>query len=136
MKDQDVNVRRFSAIALGKIGLEAKDVALALTSALKDQDINVRSYAAKALGQQVAGPVAKQAILVLIQSLKGTPISSVGQSQTWHSICTFQGLTCLSSPLVLSHPLLLSFKPTGGISCTSMFSPMLSHHSGFFFNKF
>ena len=36
---------------------------------MKDQDVNVRSCAAKALGQ-VAGPAAKQAMLVLIQSLK------------------------------------------------------------------
>jgi len=47
LQDEDSNVRRHAAEALGKLGNQR---AIApLIACLKDQDVNVRSFAAKAL---------------------------------------------------------------------------------------
>src|SRR5262249_28594706 len=51
LKDQDEDVRRESAWALGNIGPEARDAVSGLIEILKDQDEDVRYSAAWALGR-------------------------------------------------------------------------------------
>ena len=63
--DENRNVRRAVAIALGRIGLVAVP---ALIEALKDADTAIRLHAAFALGQM--GPRAEAAVPALIDALK------------------------------------------------------------------
>jgi len=65
LKDEDRNVRRGTATALGKIGEKAVP---ALIEALKDEDENVRWGAAQALGY--IGAKAEKAVPALIEALK------------------------------------------------------------------
>ena len=59
LKDEDADVRRSAATALGKIGAEAKEAIPSLTDALKDEDADVRNNAAEALSK--IGAKAKEA---------------------------------------------------------------------------
>ena len=68
LRDGDEGVRTWTAIALGRIGSEAKDAVPTLIATLKDENVRVRGYAAEALGQ--IGPAAKDAIPALIEALK------------------------------------------------------------------
>jgi HEAT repeat protein len=74
LKDQDSTVRRWSVIALGEIGPEAKSAIAGLTNTLQDLNSPVRQAAAAALGR--IGPKAKSAVPMLIVALKD-PDSSV-----------------------------------------------------------
>src|SRR5205807_6150971 len=51
LKDKDADVRKNTAVALGRIGKEAKDAVPALSAALKDSETDVRGAAALALGR-------------------------------------------------------------------------------------
>lgn len=69
LKDEDEQVRRDAATALGDIGPAAKDAVPALIVALKkDADEDVRRNVATALGE--IGPMAKGAVPALIIALK------------------------------------------------------------------
>jgi HEAT repeat protein len=86
LKDENKDVRRRAAEALGKIGQGAEEAAPALIqSALKDKDKDVRKNAAYALG--LTGPKAEKAILrsvvtALIQALKDKN-EDVRRGATW-----------------------------------------------------
>jgi HEAT repeat protein len=60
LKQRDPTARSRAAIALGKMGPEAKEAVPALTAALKDRDVSVKAAAAHALGK--IGPDAKGAL--------------------------------------------------------------------------
>lgn len=62
--DENADVRRFAAQALGKIGICAKDTLDALINALKDKDSYVCASAANALGNM--GAEAEDAIIPLV----------------------------------------------------------------------
>jgi len=63
LKDGNVLVRRYAALALGRMGKKAKAAGPALTEALKDKEAVVRRNAAAALG--LIGPEAKEAVPAL-----------------------------------------------------------------------
>jgi len=60
LKRRDPADRSRAAIALGKMGTEAREAVPALTAALKDRDVSVKAAAAHALG--MIGPDAKGAL--------------------------------------------------------------------------
>jgi HEAT repeat protein len=60
LKMRDPAARSRAAIALGKMGPEAKEAVPALAAALKDRDVSVKAAAAHALGK--IGPDAKGAL--------------------------------------------------------------------------
>jgi HEAT repeat protein len=64
LRNQDKEIRRNAAQALGQIGPTAKEAVHALITALQDEDPNVRRLAASALGR--IGPTAKEAVPALI----------------------------------------------------------------------
>ena len=68
LKDDDNEVRRNAASALGRIGPAAEAAVPALIEALKDDDNEVRRNAAFALGR--IGPAAEAAVPALIEALK------------------------------------------------------------------
>ena len=68
LKDTDWSIRSAAAMALGKIGCDAKTAIPMLTDLLKDKDEVVRRAAALALGN--IGPEAKTAIPALTELLK------------------------------------------------------------------
>src|SRR5205823_4970106 len=51
LKDQDPEVRKNSALSLGRIGKDAKSAVQALVKTLKDSDVDVRGASAVALGR-------------------------------------------------------------------------------------
>jgi len=68
LKDEDTLVRQSAAIALERIGPNARAAVPSLIEALKDQDANVRSRAARALGY--VAPDAETVVPPLIEALK------------------------------------------------------------------
>ncbi|GAX43555.1 WD-40 repeat-containing protein [Tolypothrix sp. NIES-4075] len=81
LKNNDTNVRRTAASALGSIGSEATSAVPALIEALKDSDANVRQSAASALGN--IGSDAKAAIPALTQAQNNDSDANVRQSATY-----------------------------------------------------
>lgn len=67
LKDDDPEVRRAAARALGEKGPGARAAVPALAAALKDKDLFVRRFSAQALGE--IGPEAKSAIPALAGAL-------------------------------------------------------------------
>src|SRR4051812_4900645 len=51
LKDKDADVRKNAVVALGRIGLQAKDAIPALTGVLKDESVDVRGAAVLTLGR-------------------------------------------------------------------------------------
>jgi HEAT repeat protein len=68
LKSADVDVRRQAAVALEKLGPDAKSAVPALQAALRDPDQFVRRFAARALG--AIGPAAAPAVNDLVQMLR------------------------------------------------------------------
>lgn len=68
LKDKDDSVRESAALALGRIGAEAKRAVPQLSAALKDQNRDVRQAAAEALAS--IAPEATEAVQPLIGALK------------------------------------------------------------------
>jgi HEAT repeat protein len=64
---EDKYARRNAALALGRIGPEARTAVQALARALKDKDQDVRQEAAASLGHM--GPEGKAAVPVLVELL-------------------------------------------------------------------
>ncbi|MCH7686005.1 MAG: HEAT repeat domain-containing protein [Planctomycetes bacterium] len=74
LKDEDVEVRRAAAKALGELGREnPQSVVSPLSEAVTDKDREVRRLACFALGEM--GPVADSAIPALIHALKDRELS-------------------------------------------------------------
>jgi HEAT repeat protein len=67
LNDEDVNVRRNAASALGNLGAEAKASVATLILTLKDKNARVRSNAAYALGNM--GLEAKQSVAALLNAV-------------------------------------------------------------------
>ncbi len=75
LKDEDVEVRRAAAKALGELGRETKKSAVSpLSEAVTDQDREVRRLACFALGE--IGPEADSAIPALMHALKDKELSA------------------------------------------------------------
>jgi HEAT repeat protein len=68
LNDRDPKVRAAAAMALARIGSQAKAAVPALIKALKDKDPDVRREAARALGQM--GPAAQEAVPALLEALR------------------------------------------------------------------
>jgi serine/threonine protein kinase len=66
--DPEGDVRWYATIAIGKIGLPAKDAIPSLIKRLRDEKSGIRAYASWALGKM--GLEAKDAIPVLLETLK------------------------------------------------------------------
>lgn len=67
LKDPDVDVRQWAAVALEWIGEDAKEAVPGLIEILKDEDGYVREWAAKALARM--GPAAEEAMPALTEAL-------------------------------------------------------------------
>jgi HEAT repeat protein len=73
LKDSDMGVRRYAALALGRIGPGACEAVPALAVALRDSDGDVRYAAAGALGR--IGPAASEAVPALAVALKDSDVA-------------------------------------------------------------
>jgi len=73
LKDSDMSVRRYAALALGEIGPAASEASPALAAALQDSNGDVRYAATGALGR--IGPAASEAVPALTAALKDSDVA-------------------------------------------------------------
>jgi hypothetical protein len=92
LKDQDSDVRRSAAVALGQLGEAAAAQASALGELLKDQDSDVRSSAAETISQVIVGAHTRQSLepaflLRLMRRIQRNDISQASAICVGHLVC-------------------------------------------------